>query len=253
MSPPVLPWAPAERPSMVGAGGEVGRGAPLTRLSLPPLPAPLQLSCLQSPHESPEPGAGQVGGRAVTGGGGRAPGPPGLQTQHCEGPVPPALGLLFVYSRVFNAWSCPAGGCPLFYFHNQKKKGNRRAVRGGEVVVCCCVPALRLGLRAMRWEGVSQGSCSPLQRQGSCPPSPVPRGRPGIAGRAGCWGRARQGCGAAGPGVRACGRSPPLSPPRWAWPLPPRAGGRGARGGRRCPALPAARSEPFSSQMLYVK
>lgn len=48
--------------------------------------------------------------------GGRAPSPPGLQTQHCEGPVPPALGLLFMYSRVFNAWSCPKGGLPPLLF-----------------------------------------------------------------------------------------------------------------------------------------
>uniref|UniRef100_A0A8C8AJ59 Interferon related developmental regulator 2 n=1 Tax=Otus sunia TaxID=257818 RepID=A0A8C8AJ59_9STRI len=48
---------------------------PLTHLSFPPLPAPLQLGCLQSPHESPEPGAGQAGGRAVTGGGGQSPQP----------------------------------------------------------------------------------------------------------------------------------------------------------------------------------
>lgn len=58
--------------------------------------------------------------------------------------MPPALGLLFMYSRVFNAWSCPAGGCPLFYFFNQKI--GRIKEEQGEVVACCRVPALWLGI-----------------------------------------------------------------------------------------------------------
>lgn len=52
----------------------------------------------------------------MMGRGGRAPSPPGLQTQHCEGQVPPALRLLFTYSRVFNAWSCPKEGLPPLLF-----------------------------------------------------------------------------------------------------------------------------------------
>lgn len=59
----------------VPAGGWAA-GHPLTRPSFSPLAAPLQLGCLQSPHESPEPGAGQTGRRAVTDRRGQSPQPP---------------------------------------------------------------------------------------------------------------------------------------------------------------------------------
>lgn len=122
----------------------------------------------------------------MTGRGGRAPRPLGLQTQHCEGPAPPALRLLFVYSEVFNTWSSPAGGCPLFYFLKPKQKeGSKKSGgRWWHAAVCLlCVPW---------WRGSHRAPAAPFSEQGSCTPSPV-SWTPGTALRAGWEGRAMQG------------------------------------------------------------
>lgn len=129
--------------------------------------------------------------------------------------------------------------------------------------MCCCVLALWLGLCVARREGVIRGFCSPFQRQGSCLPSAVPQGHQGgLAQPEGLGGRAEP-CGAAGQlalvSVPAAGVLPQVPPatlgtaPVSAAGLAPRGGGRAAWGGRLCPSLPAACSEPFSSQMLYMK
>lgn len=96
--------------------------------------------------------------------------------------MPPALGLLFMYSRVFNAWSCPAGGCPLFYFFNQKI--GRIKEEQGEVVACCRVPALWLGIHVAQWEGVSPKLLQCLSEAGLVYPLPSPAGAPGWPGTA---------------------------------------------------------------------
>lgn len=193
--------------------------------------------------------------------GGRAPGPPGLQTQHCEGRVPPPSGFYSCTAEYLMPGAAPLGAAPSFIFLTKKKKDKRRA--GGRWWRAAVCLLWGWGSRGMARGGL-QGSCSPFRKQGSCPPSPVPRGyQGGLAQPEGLGGRAEP-CRAAGQlalvSVPVAGVLPQLSPPpRWAQPLPPQAGlaprggGRVARGGRLCPAMPAALSEPFSSQMLYYE
>lgn len=121
--------------------------------------------------------------------------------------MPLALRLLFMYSRVFNAWSCPTRGCSLFYFFNQKI--GRIKEEQGEVVACCCVPALWLGIHVSQREGVSCRLLQPLSEAGLIYPLPVLQGHQGgLAQPKGVWeDRAVQACRADGPAVCACGRS----------------------------------------------
>lgn len=135
----MLPPALAECLHVVGASGEVGRGAAPNPSLLPSPPSTSTTRLPSKPARKPGAGCGTSGRMCCDGRrGGRAPSPPGLQTQHCEGQVPPALGLLFMYSRVFNAWSCPTRGCPLFYFFNQKKRIKGEQGGGGGVLLCAC-------------------------------------------------------------------------------------------------------------------
>lgn len=60
-SPPMPPWAPAERLSVVGAGGEVGRGAPPNPSLLPSPPSTSTTQLPSKPARKPGAGCGTSG------------------------------------------------------------------------------------------------------------------------------------------------------------------------------------------------
>lgn len=121
-------WAPVER---------WAEGQPLTHLSFPPLLAPLQLGCLQSPHESPEPGAGQTGGCAVMGGGGAEP-PAHLDCRPStvRGRCPQPLGFYSCTAEYLMPGAAPPGAAPSFIFLTKKKDKRRAGGRWRCAAVC---------------------------------------------------------------------------------------------------------------------
>lgn len=243
-------WAPVER---------WAEGQPLTHLSFPPLLAPLQLGCLQSPHESPEPGAGQTGGCAVMGGGGAEP-PAHLDCRPStvRGRCPQPLGFYSCTAEYLMPGAAPPGAAPSFIFLTKKKDKRRAGGRWRCAAVC-----LLCGWGSA-WHG-GRGSygapAAPFRGRAHVLP---PRSHRGIRvawhslkGWAEGLGRRAEPCWAAGQlalvSVPAAGVLPQVSPATLdtasisAASLAPRGGGM------LCPALPAACSEPFSSQMLYMK
>lgn len=152
--------------------------------------------------------------------------------------------------------AAPRRGCPLFYFFNQKI--GRIKEEQGEVVACCCVPALWLGIHVAEWEGVSPRLLQPLSVAVCVYTFPSPAGAQGGLAQLEGW-VGGQSCaeqlilvsvpvlGAFSPPCHA-GYSPCLhSHPGISH------GGRVVWSGKLCPALLAAYSQPFSSQMLYMK
>ncbi|XP_062441624.1 interferon-related developmental regulator 2 isoform X5 [Rhea pennata] len=86
-------------------------------------PAPLQFGCLQSPHKSPEPGAGQAGGRAVMARVEQCP----LAHVDCRpstvrGRCPWSLGFYTCTAEYLMAGAAPLGVASSFIFFNQNKK-----------------------------------------------------------------------------------------------------------------------------------
>lgn len=172
--------------------------------------------------------------------------------------MPPPLGFYSCTAEYLTPGAAPLGAAPSFIFLTKKKDKRRAGGRWWHAAVCllCSWGSAWHGRR-----GSHRAPAAPFGSRARVPPSPLPQGHwGGLAQPEGLGGRAEP-CRAVGQlalvSVPAAGALPQLRPATLgtAPASPSQPGTRGGwQSGTGWQALPSpACSEPFSSQMLYMK